>query len=61
MNNAHDIKLLVVNGFLISFTFSNVELGLKILSLLLAIGYTARRWWLMEKNKKNDNAGTTDS
>jgi hypothetical protein len=61
MNNAHDIKLLVVNGFLISFTFSNVELGLKILSLFLAIGYTARRWWLMEKNKKNDNTGTTDS
>jgi hypothetical protein len=61
MNNAHDIRLLVVNGFLISFTFSNVELGLKILSLLLAIGYTARRWWLMEKNKKNDNTGTTDS
>jgi hypothetical protein len=57
----HDIRLLVVNGFLISFTFSNVELGLKILSLLLAIGYTARRWWLMEKNKKNDNTGTTDS
>jgi hypothetical protein len=61
MNNVHDIRLLVVNGFLISFTFSNVELGLKILSLLLAIGYTARRWWLMEKNKKNDNTGTTDS
>jgi hypothetical protein len=61
MNNVHDIRLLVVNGFLISFTFSNVELGLKILSLLLAIGYTARRWWLMEKNKKNDNTGTTNS
>jgi len=61
MNNVHDIRLLVVNGFLISFTFSNVELGLKILSLLLAIGYTARRWWLMEKNKKNDNTGTTDN
>jgi hypothetical protein len=27
---------------------------LKIFSLLLAIGYTTRRWWLMEKNKKND-------
>ena len=61
MNNAHDIKLLIVNGFLISFSFSNVELGLKILSLLLAVGYTARRWWLMEKNKKNDNTGTTNS
>ena len=54
MNNVHDIKLLIVNGFLISFSFSNVELGLKILSLLLAVGYTARRWWLMEKNKQNE-------
>ena len=54
MNNAHDIKLLFVNGFLISFSFSNVELGLKIFSLVLAIGYTTRRWWLMEKNKKNE-------
>jgi hypothetical protein len=61
MNNAHDIKLLIVNGFLISFSFSNVELGLKILSLLLAVGYTARRWWLMEKNKNNDNSNSTDS
>lgn len=61
MNNVHDIKLLIVNGFLISLSFSNVELGLKILSLLLAVGYTARRWWLMEKNKNNDNTGSTDS
>jgi hypothetical protein len=61
MNNAHDLKVLMVNGFLISFSFSNVELGLKILSLLLAVGYTARRWWLMEKNKKNDNSNSTDS
>jgi hypothetical protein len=60
MNNAHDLKVLMVNGFLISFSFSNVELGLKILSLLLAVGYTARRWWLMEKNKQNDNSRTTD-
>ena len=61
MNNVHDIKLLIVNGFLISLSFSNVELGLKILSLLLAVGYTARRWWLMEKNKNNDNTGSTNS
>ena len=61
MNNVHDIKVLMVNGFLISFSFSNVELGLKILSLLLAVGYTARRWWLMEKNKQNDNSNSTDS
>jgi hypothetical protein len=61
MNNVHDLRVLFVNGFLISFSFSNVELGLKILSLLLAVGYTARRWWLMEKNKKNDNTGSTDS
>jgi hypothetical protein len=61
MNNVHDIKVLIVNGFLISFSFSNVELGLKILSLLLAVGYTARRWWLMEKNKQNDNSNSTDS
>ena len=54
MNNIHDLRVLIVNGFLISFSFSNVETGLKILSLLLAVCYTARRWWLMEKNKKNE-------
>lgn len=54
MNNAHDIKVLTVNSLLISFSFSNVETGLKILSLLLAVGYTARRWWIMEKNKQNE-------
>lgn len=54
MNSIQDLKFFIVNGFLISFSFANVETGLKILSLFLAIGYTARRWWLLEKNKKNE-------
>jgi hypothetical protein len=46
-----DIKLWAINTALISLSFTNIETDLKIISLLLAIGYTCRRWYLMEKNK----------
>jgi hypothetical protein len=51
-NNIHDFNFLMINSFLITFSFTNVETELKIFSLILAIGYTARRWYLMEKNNK---------
>ena len=55
-----DYKTDLINAGAILFSFSNSEHTLKILSLLIAIGYTARRWYLMEQNKnlkENDNNG----
>lgn len=54
-NDFHDIKLWAINMLFISISFAPIETFLKILSLLLAIGYTLRRWYLLEKNNKNEN------
>ena len=53
-NQIQDAKFYLINTLLISFSFTNVETTLKLLSLLLAIGYTIRKWYLLEKNKTND-------
>lgn len=48
-----DIKLYVLNAS--SFTVSMMdwlEPTLKIILLLITIGYTAQRWWDHKKNKK---------
>jgi len=47
-----DLKLYCLN--ITSFTvvsFDWLEPMLKIILLLMTIGYTAHRWWLMKKNK----------
>lgn len=50
-----ELKFWLFNGLLIGVSFTNIELALKIISLLLAIGYTAHRWWLLHKNNKKNN------
>jgi len=47
-----DIKVLLLNTSTMAISFSNLENTLKILLLLASIGYTAQRWYLMNKNKK---------
>lgn len=49
------LKVWGVHLFAITITISGVEWILKIVSLLIAIGYTLRRWYLMEK-KDGDNS-----
>jgi len=54
-HNLEDIKLWFLNLLALFFSFTNVEVTLRIISLLIAIAYTLRRWYLMEtKNKKNE-------
>jgi hypothetical protein len=36
------------------FTFANVDVIMKVIAFVIATGYTARRWYLMEKNKNNE-------
>lgn len=56
MHNLEDFKLWLLNLLALFFSFTDVEVTLKIISLLIAIGYTLRRWYLMEtKNKKDEN------
>ena len=49
--NEGDFKLLLMNAASFTISLSQVEIALKILLLAFSIGYTAQRWYLM--NKKN--------
>ena len=55
MKTMHDyfsvIKLWVFNIFAIMFSLSDYQDGVKLLILVLTAGYTARKWYLMERNK----------
>lgn len=51
MNNS-DFKVLLMNSATFSITMSQIETSLKLLLLIVSIGYTLQRWYYM--NKKND-------
>jgi hypothetical protein len=48
---ATDLKLFLMNASTLALSFSNLEATLKIVLLLASIGYTAQRWYLMNKEK----------
>ena len=47
-----DYKTLLINLGTFLFSMSNVDIFLKIILLITTIGYTAHKWYLM--NKKNN-------
>ena len=52
-----DIKLYTINAISFLVSMTNIEPVLKILLLLVTIGYTASKWhesWLRKNSKKND-------
>jgi len=49
-----DLKVLTFNAATMALSFSELEEVLKILLLLASIGYTAQRWYLMNKKRKED-------
>jgi len=49
-----DLKIYGLNGFAFAVNYTEIELGLKILLTLVVIGYTAQKWYLMNKNKGKD-------
>ena len=47
-----DIKLYIMNAGSLAITLTNLEPGLKILLLVVTIGYTIHKWFgLVNKNK----------
>ena len=48
-----DLKSSILTGGYLAFTFTNVDSAMKIFAFIIATGYTARRWYLMEKNNKD--------
>ena len=51
--NVTDLKIYALNGTVMAMNFSTIELGLKIVLAVVAIGYTAQKWYLMNRDKNN--------
>lgn len=48
-----DTKVLLMNASTFAISFSQIEMALKIALLLITIGYTAQRWYIMYNKNKN--------
>jgi hypothetical protein len=48
---AQDAKLYVINLATLGVSMANVEVALKVLLLVVSIGYTIQRWYYLNKNK----------
>ena len=50
--NINDIKILGINSVVLGVSMTQIDIILKILLLLVSIGYTVHKWYLMYgKNK----------
>jgi hypothetical protein len=50
------LKLYMINGSTLGITtFTNIEMGLKIVLLLVTIGYTVSKWIDLKKQKHGKN------
>jgi len=47
-----DLKVYALNAVTFSVSMSQVELYLKIFLLIVSIGYTIQRWYLLGKKKE---------
>jgi hypothetical protein len=45
-----DYKTLLINLGTFLFSMTNVDVVLKVILLLVTIGYTAHKWYLLNKN-----------
>ena len=52
MMDLQDIKIYSLNGFSLTMSFTEIETALKIILLLVTIGYTVTKWYGL-KNKDN--------
>jgi len=46
-----DIKLLAINGIALAISMTHLEVSLKIILLLVTIGYTVSKWVKLKGNK----------
>ena len=53
-NHVNELKLWIVNILVLSVSFTNIEIVLKIASLCVLIGYNLHKWYLMIKKKNNE-------
>lgn len=53
--NMSDIKLYVINFITLAMSFSHLDTILKVILLMASIGYTAQRWYLLDKERRDKN------
>ena len=49
-----DVKLSSIAVLYYLSSFLTVDFSMKFIVFMLTVGYTARRWYLLEKNKKDE-------
>ena len=52
--NYNEVKLWIINMTVITITFTQIENILKLILLLVSIGYTIDKWIDKRKNKKDE-------
>lgn len=45
-----DLKLIAINGFSLVMSMTKIEMALKILLLVVSIGYTMQKWYEVYRN-----------
>ena len=50
--DVQDLKLYAINSLSLIISFSNIEMGLKIILLIASIGYTFSKWIELYRKKK---------
>ena len=46
-----DLKIYLLNIGALAISMSQIDMILKLTLLVTSIGYTAHKWWLLNKNK----------
>lgn len=49
-----DLRMSLFTGTYFAVTFSDLDFIMKFIVFLITVGYTVRRWYLLEKNKKDE-------
>lgn len=54
VNDFIDLKVFTIAIIYAFIQFADCEIIMKIIAFCLTVGYTIRRWYLLEKNNKDD-------
>jgi hypothetical protein len=57
MMGMSDIKLYAINAITLGVSMTQLDTALKIILLSASIGYTIQRWYLLEKERRENNNG----
>ena len=52
--NYNELKLWIINMTVITVTFTQIENALKLILLIVSIGYSLNKWINLRKNKKDE-------